>query len=283
MLLHATALAGPGASREELRRLAREHLTEQCLQQCFALHPDTHIPVRGLGHLERARAAGRGVIVASCHMGLLRNLKFALAAHGYRVYLSGRTGPPRAGSGGGRWSAHEVWAEEAGCRWVSMGGSYQVLRALLERGEVCKIEWDIPGRRPVPVEVLGRTLRISGGIARLALDTGAFVVPGFAWREPDGPVAVLFPAIDPHEVEGESELNAQIASAFEAALAPRLAQANYPPGGGLSSAAFERLVSRSRLGLLEGEVRARVAPLALALENPDRPELCRSRGRGKPG
>ncbi|MFL5820360.1 MAG: lysophospholipid acyltransferase family protein [Solirubrobacteraceae bacterium] len=245
MLMHATALAGPGASREEVRRLAREHLAEQCLRGCFTLHPDTHIPVRGIEHLERARAAGRGVIVATFHMGLWRNLKFALAAHGYRLYVSGLAGPPRPGPQGRSWIANEAWAEEVGCRWVTLGGSYAVFRALLERGEVCKIEWDIPGRRPVPVEVLGRTLRISGGVARLALETGAFVVPGFAWREPDGPVAVLFPAINPREVEGESELNARIASAFESALAPRLAQAHYPPWGGLCLAEFERVTGIS--------------------------------------
>jgi len=245
MLLRATAFAEPAASPEEVRRLTREHLAEQFLRRCFTLHPDTHIPVRGIEHLESARAAGRGVIVASFHIGLLWNLKFALAAHGYRLYVSGLAGPPGAGSKGDWWTAHEAWAEEAGCRWVTLGGSYAVFRALLERGEVCKIEWDIPGRRPVPVEVLGRTLRISGGVARLARDTGAFVVPGFAWREADGPVAVLFPAINPREVEGESELNARIASAFELALAPRLAQAHFPPGGGLFPDRFEELTEVS--------------------------------------
>jgi len=245
MLLHATALAGPEASPEELRRLARAHLAEQCLQRCLTLHPDAHIPLRGLEHLERARADGRGVIVASFHMGLMWNVKFVLAAHVHRLYVESLVVPP-SDRPGGRWCiAQQTWAEEVGCRWVSLGGSYPVFRALLERGEVCKIAWDVGGTRAVPVQVLGRTLHVSGGLGRLALETGAFVVPIFAWREEDGPVAVLFSAIDPHQVEGESELNARIASAFESALAPRLAQAHFPPGGGLFPDRFEELTEVS--------------------------------------
>jgi lauroyl/myristoyl acyltransferase len=116
--------------------------------------------------------------------------------------------------------------EEAGCRWVHRGGSYELLRALLERGEVCYITWDTPGKQNVPVRLLGRTWHVAGNVARLALQTGARVVPGFSMREGNAPISVLFPGIDPSEVGGESEVNGRMAAAVESALGPRLAQAN---------------------------------------------------------
>jgi lauroyl/myristoyl acyltransferase len=118
-----------------------------------------------------------------------------------------------------------VWIEQAGCRWVRRGGSYEVLRALLRRGEVCWMNWDVGGHTVHPVRLLGRTIHVGGGPARLALETGACVVPAFVWREADAQVAVLFEAVDPRAVSDESELDSLVASAVEAALGPRLAQA----------------------------------------------------------
>ena len=230
-LARAAGLAGPGTSRDEIRRLAREHLVELAIQTELSWHPRAarRMPLHGLEHLERARAGGRGAILATVHMGPMLNLAYAVAARGHPGYASGLItleDSPLRGHAGRWWKTQMMWVEEAGCRWVGRGDSYSLLRALLERGELCWLNWDIPGHSTVPVRLLGRTMEVGRGLARLALETGSPVVPGFTWREGTRQVGVLFPGIDPREVADEQELNARMAAAVEEALAPRLAQAH---------------------------------------------------------
>jgi lauroyl/myristoyl acyltransferase len=242
-LEQAEWLSEPGASGAEVTALAREYLGERFVQRAYGWHPTATVPVRGLEHLERARWEGRGVLVASFHFGLMWNLGYAVARHIRPLYISGgrRLDEPILQGGRDLWlKAQNMWIEEAGCRFVHRGRSYELLRGLLERGEVCGIGWDVPGRTPVRVQVLGRTVEIGGGLARLAMETGSPVVPAFVWRDGNRPVAVLFPAIDPREVAGEAEINARVAAAYEAALAPRLAQAHFPPWKRRDPAGLER-------------------------------------------
>jgi cytochrome P450/lauroyl/myristoyl acyltransferase len=230
-LARAEGLAGPRASPAEVRRLARTHLIELAIQTELSWHPRAarKMPLHGLEHLERARADGRGAILATVHMGPMLNLAHALAARGHSVYGSGGftlDDSPLRGHHGRWWKTQMIWGEEAGWRWVGRGGSYPLLRSLLERGELCWMNWDIPGHNSVSVRLLGRTMEVGRGLGRLALETGAHVVPGFVWREGTGQVGVLFPGVDPREVADEMELNARIAARVEEALAPRLAQAH---------------------------------------------------------
>jgi lauroyl/myristoyl acyltransferase len=231
-LMRAGLLAHPGASRPQVRALARRHLRERTVQRTFAWHPRAPIPFVGLDHLESARAGPRGVIIATFHMGLMWNLLYALAPHGRPLYVSGgrRLDEPVLRGRRGRWlKTQNMWAERAGCRFVHRGGSYGVLRGLLQRGAVCWIGWDLPGTSPTSVQLLGRTLEVGGGLARLAVETGSPVIPAFAWREGNRPLGVLFPPIHPGEVDDARELDARVASAYETALAPRLEQAHFPP------------------------------------------------------
>jgi lipid A biosynthesis acyltransferase len=187
------------------------------------------MPVQGLEHLERARANGRGVILATVHMGRMLNLAHAVAARGYRAYW--RAGPtlddsPLKGHHGRWWKTQMGWLEERGLRWVGRGQAYELLRALLERGELCWLNWDIPGQTTtsVPVELLGRTIHVARGTGALALETGALVIPAFSWREGHRLVGLLLPGIDPREVTGEGELYHRLARAVDSVLALRPAQ-----------------------------------------------------------
>lgn len=230
-LARAAGLAGPGTSRDEIRRLAREHLVELAIQTELSWHPRDarRMPLHGLEHLERARAGGRGAILATVHMGPMINLGHALAARGHPVYGCGWVTPddsPLGGDGGRWWKTQMSWIEASGCRWLGRGGTYPLLRALLERGELCWLNWDLPGHTSLPVRLLGRTVEVGRGLGRLALETGSRVVPGFTWREGNGQVGTLFASIDPAEVAGEQELNSRLAAAVEQALAPRLGQAH---------------------------------------------------------
>ncbi|MFL5820364.1 MAG: hypothetical protein ACJ76S_06740 [Solirubrobacteraceae bacterium] len=230
-LQRAAGMLGPGAPPREVTRLARQHLIELAIQTELSWRPwdARRMPLHGAENLDLARAGGRGAILATIHMGPMLNLAHAVVAHGHPGYASG--GPtlaesPLDGTEGRWWKTQMMWVEEAGCRWVGRGGSYELFRALLQRGELCWLNWDIPGHTTLPVRVLGRTMAIGRGLGQLALETRAKVIPGFVWREGRGQVGMLFPPIDPGEVADEGELHARMAAAVEAALGPRLAQAH---------------------------------------------------------
>ena len=96
------------------------------------------------------------------------------------------------------------WVQEAGCRWVATGGSYPVLRALLERGEVCLMAVDVPGE--LEVDLAGRPARVRTGIARLALETGSPILPIVTLRRGWSFVGTIGEPIDPAEFGDPSTL-----------------------------------------------------------------------------
>jgi Bacterial lipid A biosynthesis acyltransferase len=228
-IARARALLGPGADPGAVRALARDHLLEGTMQGELTWHPwaAARMPVRGLERLEASRAGGRGAILAGAHVGPMHNLMHALAARGHAPYVVTLRRPDRPLPPGpaGRWiRMQHLLVERAGCRWVRLGEpcTYEVLRALLERGELCWLNWDVPGELAVPL--LGGTARVRTGIARLALETGARVVPGLAWREGDGHAADLLGALDPAVHADERALMEALVSDVEPALRTRLAQ-----------------------------------------------------------
>jgi lauroyl/myristoyl acyltransferase len=124
-----------------------------------------------------------------------------------------------------RWSLMNVrWAEELGCRWVGRGDSYRVFRALLERNEVCWMPFDVPGRTDTAMG--GRRFALTSGIARLASDTGALVVPGFALRRGHRPVCWLEPPVDPRTFSDSAALHAHLAAVVGRAVFAHAEQAS---------------------------------------------------------
>jgi KDO2-lipid IV(A) lauroyltransferase len=164
-------------------------------------------PIEGLAHLEAAVAAGRGVIFATAHVGPFLGLVHALAARGIKVYISGGQfgGEPAFDGRRGRWTLMQNrWVEDAGSRWVHRGGSYPLLRALLERGEICFMTVDAPGT--IEVDFAGHPARVRGGVAALALETGATIVPGATLRRGWGQVGVFLEPVDPAGFDDPVEL-----------------------------------------------------------------------------
>jgi KDO2-lipid IV(A) lauroyltransferase len=217
----AGRLLGPGAPRDAVRRLARAHVVELAIQTELSWHPDAarRMEVRGIEHLDRALAEGRGAILASVHLGPFRNLMHAVAARGHRVYVAGGfpLGELPAGHPGHWHRTQALWLEESGCRLVPVrGGGFDVMRALLERGDVCWLNWDARGW--TPVRLFGRTIGVRRGVTALAVATGAPVVPAFAWREGDRQVGRLFAPLRPNAIDDE------MARVVEAVVGPRLAQ-----------------------------------------------------------
>ena len=181
-------------------RFAKRRLVDDAVRAELQWRPwlCRRIAIEGYERFEHARArSGAGVILANLHVGPFLGLVHALAARGVKLYLPGGTwGVPTIDGLRGRWIATQNrWVEEAGCRWVAVGGSYPVLRALLERGETCLIAVDVPGE--LHVELAGRPARVRTGIARLALETGSPILPIVTLRRGWSFVGSIGEPIDP--------------------------------------------------------------------------------------
>lgn len=215
----AEALALAGAIRGVASTtFARQRLIEDAVRAEVQWRPwmCRGMPVEGYEHFEAARAvSGAGVILANLHAGPFLGLVHALAARGVKLYLPGGTwGVPTVEGLRGRWIATQNrWLDEAGCRWVPVGGSYPVLRALLERGETCLMALDVSGT--LDVELAGRPARVRTGIARLALETGSPILPIVTLRRGWGLVGTIGVPIDPAEFHDPTTLTRHVVAVQE--------------------------------------------------------------------
>ena len=149
-----------------------------------------HIEVRGRHHLETARAAGRGVILLSAHVGNWEWGAAYLAAGGPRIHVVARAHP-------------NAWVErffrlrrESGGVSTLPGGSVWTRAALaLRRGE-----WvAVMGDRPAP----GSHRPLCAWAAGLARRTGAVLLPAVMLRTGPGRYAACFEApLSPAECAG---------------------------------------------------------------------------------
>jgi lauroyl/myristoyl acyltransferase len=208
------AIRGVADDRAARRRLAADALRAE-LQWRPRLY--RRATIEGLEHLESARARGRGVILANVHVGPLVAIVHALAPRGVRFYLPGSEwgdAPVRHGLRG-RWIVQQNrWIEEAGSRWVPLGGSFSVLLALLARGEVLLFAVDVPGT--LEVDLAGRPARVRTGLGALALESGAPVLPIWTLIRGTRCVCTIGEAIDPAGFAGKDDLVRHVVSVVSA-------------------------------------------------------------------
>lgn len=188
----------------------------------------TIVEVRGLEHIEAARAAGRGTIVAAPHLGAWELLNLQLSTLGpltilYRV-------PQRP-----EYESLLVHARTAlGAEAVRAEGPS--VRVLFKRLAANRLVGILPDQRPkggegVDAPFFGKPVRTMTLLSRLAARTGAAVVFGFAERLPKGagfrlhfipaPAAIA----DDDPVVATTALNAAIEQCI--ALAPTQYQWTY--------------------------------------------------------
>jgi hypothetical protein len=116
------------------------------------------------------------------------------------------------------------WLEEAGCRIIRRGRSYRVFRALLNRGEACWFAVDAAGR--VDLWLAGHAVRVQIGVASLALETGAPILPGLILRQGWRQRGVLFAPIDPADFTKPAELTQHMFEVLGPTLAAEMEQAD---------------------------------------------------------
>ena len=203
----------------DVERLARRHLVEAEIRQEFFWRGRTMTRARldEARHLHTALASGRPLIVSFCHHGPNYGLSALLARYGRSVHMvlgerAYRENPtPEA----------ERYARQVerlmtlgGGRAVRARGSYDALAALLARGEILGITFDIQGR--TPTRFLGRTLLLTSGTTRLAARTDALVLPLLRTREGHRLVNVAAAPLDPRDFDDPLALHQALACRHEA-------------------------------------------------------------------
>ncbi|MFL5825712.1 MAG: hypothetical protein ACJ76V_04235 [Thermoleophilaceae bacterium] len=227
-----------GTGREnEAERVARRQIVEVALRRELKLRPwlSRRYPiVGGTDHLAAARAGGRGVLLMGLHFGAPRGASGPLCDVLERLYMAGAEwlyADVYEGREGLVTLVQRQTFESRGGRWVPRGGSYAVFRALLERGAVCLFHFDTPGS--TETIFLGKPARVGSGLARLARETGAMIVPSISEGGCRHPRLRLHEPIDPRAFASEQELVDHLAALATGFILDRTPEAwepnDFPP------------------------------------------------------
>lgn len=155
-------------------------------------YPDL-VECTGLEHLDRALAAGRGVVALSGHVGNWEMLGAALAGRGYPVHVLAKPTFDRRSD-----RMLNGWRRASGVQLLTGRGLRDAVQ-VLRRGEVLGTlaDQDAPGAG-VFVDFFGRAARTRRAPFRLARRCGAPLVPMFITMRPDGRYrVVIHPALVP--------------------------------------------------------------------------------------
>lgn len=167
----------------------------------FAAGPHRHAArpferAEGLTHITDAAAHGHGVILLSAHLGSPESIGQTLVGLGLDLVVLTEPLRPRAVHDFVRATRE---ATTPGARFVTadLSGLRLAVDHLRQGGAVAALgDRDVLGSG-VPQLFFGERARLPGGIADLALRTGAAVVPGFALRTAGGGIrAVVEPPLD---------------------------------------------------------------------------------------
>jgi lauroyl/myristoyl acyltransferase len=108
------------------------------------------------------------------------------------------------------------WTEEFGARWVFHGGSYELVRELVRRGEVWVVAAD--GHGSTEVELCGRPVQVGSGLGRISVESGAAIVPGFGFVQGYRCRGVFVEAIEPTGGDDPQSLTQRVADAITNAV-----------------------------------------------------------------
>ena len=173
----------------------------------------------GWDDLDEAAAAGRGVLIVTMHFGIWDLGAAALAAYDYPVNAVADTFAYDKMNDIVHGSRERLGMKIIRLEQAGIG----VLRAL-KRGEMLAMLIDVPAKdQTVTVDFLGAPAEVSSAPARIALRTGAWVVPSMVLRGPDRDTLIR-PIVDIHSIRYEptgdeehdvTELTRQIMVALE--------------------------------------------------------------------
>jgi lauroyl/myristoyl acyltransferase len=209
-----------GASSEAIEAAARRWVFETIKRDELTWRPwqTTRFPVEGAEVLAELRGQGRGAIVNFLHHGQYGGTFGSLARAGFPSHvavLPSLIGPQRRSYEGRRRFQH-IRTASTGCTIFPAKGGLDQMRELLDAGLLVSLATDVPGN--TPMDVLGRRVSCGSGAARLAIETGAPIVPVTAWRRGSLQSLRLEQPIDPRDHGDFRSLQQAIADAHAPAL-----------------------------------------------------------------
>jgi len=169
--------------------------------------------------LDAVMASKRGMLIVTMHLGVYDLGGAALAAYDYPVHAIGENYGYKKMDELIHDSRRRLGMKIIPNERVGPG----VIRAL-KRGEILALAIDVPPPgQSITVDFLGAPAEVSSAPARVALRTGAWVVPSIVYRGPESD-SIIRPLLDTHSVRyeptGDEErdvraLTRQIMAAFE--------------------------------------------------------------------
>jgi lauroyl/myristoyl acyltransferase len=181
---------GPSASPNEARRLTRAAFANYARYMVDLVRmPHLHrgemlanVRIEGWEHVDDAFNLGKGVVFATGHIGNWDLAGAAFAASGRPVSAIVETLRPA------RWNERvQRTRVAAGVKAIPIESGVRDMLSALRNREGLAVLVDRPlANEGIPVTFFGRTTRVPGGAATLALRTGSPVVPAALVRAPDG-------------------------------------------------------------------------------------------------
>jgi lauroyl/myristoyl acyltransferase len=253
----ATIVAGTPRAHE-VETLARAHVIEGRVKEALFWQPWRTAPLAAddAENLRTALTSGRGVLLSTCHTGPYLHGLSALAGTGLVVHSASAWAldEPIPGHWGRRIAVRRNRAAERNERLVRSAGSYAVLAALLQRGEVVSVYFSMPGS--LETHFLGKPVMLASGSARLATSCDALVLPLRARVNGHRVHVDVAAALDPRSYEGVETLHQALAMRHEHWLLQAPEAMEDPNRGG----AWEGAARRERWSLPEARAcGARVA------------------------
>lgn len=190
---------GPGASRKELKKTSRAVFENAGLNYLDLLRLpyydigslERSFTTYGWAHLEEALARGKGVVLATAHLGNPDLVAQPLVARLGKLTVLVEPMQPAAlfRFVNGLRQSHGLT-----CLPVGMASLKEALQSL-RRGEVVVVACDRNlGNGGQMVRFLGEETRLPAGAVELAMRTGAALVPAVCLRQRDGRFAAYFEA-----------------------------------------------------------------------------------------
>lgn len=177
---------GCAGGQPDLEAHGRRYMYETLRRDEMAFRPwlTTAMPVERLHILQEAYAEGRGVILNFMHHGQYGGVFPSVGRHGIPIHIVGDKWyqtVPKSSWAGLRARQHIATVLSHGVQpLLATAGAFATMCDKLRAGDVVAISSDLPGS--TPTTFLGRPVLAASGAARLAVETGALIVPVTAWR-----------------------------------------------------------------------------------------------------
>ncbi|MDF7826017.1 lysophospholipid acyltransferase family protein [Pontiellaceae bacterium B12227] len=153
------------------------------------------VEVDGLEHYEKALERGKGVLVLTAHVGNFELMPMATAANGYKLSVIVKRIKDKAVN-----DVIEKLRAHEGLTFLSTKNAYRDCLKALRRNEVVGmiIDQNMTSDEGVFVDFFGKPACTSPGLAYMAAQSKAPIIPVFISRKPDGGFRMkAYPHIEP--------------------------------------------------------------------------------------